>query len=85
VGHGGLRTGPTSRCPQPSARAKLPSVTRGAPLPPSPGKGHLGGTPSSHRLGICLRQGPPSAGTAGPDLPPPRFKCSRTSVAMDFL
>nr|Q01755.1 RecName: Full=T-complex protein 11; AltName: Full=Testis-specific protein PBS13 [Mus musculus]CAA36374.1 pBS13 precursor polypeptide, testis-specific [Mus musculus domesticus] len=55
VGHGGLRTGPTSRCPQPSARAKLPSVTRGAPLPPSPGKGHLGGTPSSHRLGMTER------------------------------
>ncbi|XP_031203904.1 LOW QUALITY PROTEIN: T-complex protein 11 homolog [Mastomys coucha] len=55
VAHGGLRTGLASRCPQPSARAKLPPVTRGAPLPPSPGKGHLGGTPSSHRLGMAER------------------------------
>ncbi|NP_001007696.1 T-complex protein 11 homolog isoform X1 [Rattus norvegicus] len=55
VGHGGLRTGLTSRCPQPSARAKLPSVTRGAPLPPSPGKGHFGATPISHRLGLTER------------------------------
>ncbi|XP_052020265.1 T-complex protein 11 homolog isoform X2 [Apodemus sylvaticus] len=55
VGHGGLRTGLASRCPQPSARAKLPPVTRGAPLPPSPGKGHFGVTPSSHRLGLMER------------------------------
>ncbi|XP_028632916.1 T-complex protein 11 homolog isoform X1 [Grammomys surdaster] len=60
VGHGGLRTGLTSRCPQPSARAKLPPVTRGAPLPPSPGKGHFGGTPSSHRLGMTEKAYDPS-------------------------